>query len=168
MVDTTTNQFRDIMWLKKYNLVSLSQLNTVNNTDTVIDLTLNINHLIRSPLQHGSNMWQTFSNKERTIQWRKGNLKNESDTRCQSNNQKWFDHRFNDSIQMSQWPVHIKLILLLTKIIKDVLSYSKGVQTKSVTDGIENEERTIFSAWRKNEKRWPWRTESPVLYIFGF
>ena len=161
MVDTTTNHFRDIMWLKKYNLVSLSQLNTVNNTDTVIDLTLNINHLIRSPLQHGSNMWQIFSNKERTIQWRKGNLKNESDTRCQSNNQKWFDHRFNDSIQMSQWPVHIKLILLLTKIIK-------GVQTKSVTDGIENEERTIFSAWRKNEKRWPWRTESPVLYIFGF
>ena len=161
MVDTTTNHFRDIMWLKKYNLVSLSQLNTVNNTDTVIDLTLNINHLIRSPLQHGSNMWQIFSNKERTIQWRKGNLKNESDTRCQSNNQKWFDHRFHDSIQMSQWPVHIKLILLLTKIIK-------GVQTKSVTDGIENEERTIFSAWRKNEKRWPWRTESPVLYIFGF
>ena len=161
MVDTTTNHFRDIMWLKKYNLVSLSQLNTVNNTDTVIDLTLNINHLIRSPLQHGSNMWQIFSNKERTIQWRKGNLKNESDTRCQSNNQKWFDHGFNNSIQMSQWPVHIKLILLLTKIIK-------GVQTKSVTDGIENEERTIFSAWRKNEKRWPWRTESPVLYIFGF
>ena len=161
MVDATTNQFQDLMWLKKYNLVSLSQLNTVNNTDTVIDLTLNINHLIRSPLQHGSNMWQIFSNKERTIQWRKGNLKNESDTRCQSNNQKWFDHGFNNSIQMSQWPVHIKLILLLTKIIK-------GVQTKSVTDGIENEERTIFSAWRKNEKRWPWRTESPVLYIFGF
>ena len=47
---------------------------------------------------------------------------------------------------MSQWPVHIKLILLLTKIIKDVLSYSKCVQTKSVTNGIENEERTIFSA----------------------
>ena len=46
---------------------------------------------------------------------------------------------------MSQWPVHIKLILLLTKIIKDVLSYSKGVQKKSVKDGIENEELTIFS-----------------------
>ena len=81
---------------------------------------------------------------------------------------KGFDHRFNDSIQMSQWPVHIKLTLLLTKIIKDVLSYSKGVQKKSVKDGIENEELTIFSVWRKSEKRWPWRTESPVLYIFGF
>ena len=135
---------------------------------TVVDLSLNINHFIRSAVQHGSDMLQIFSNQERTIQWRKGNLKNESDTRCRSNNQKWFDHGFNNSIQMSQWPVHIKLILLLTKIIKDVLSYSKGVQTKSVTDGIENEERTIFSAWRKNEKRWPWRTESPVLYIFGF
>ena len=86
--------------------------------------------LIRSALQHGSNMWQIFSNQQRTIQWRKGNLKNESDTRCKSNNQKWFDHRFNNSIQMSQWPVHIKLILLLTKIIKDVWSYSKGDMCK--------------------------------------
>ena len=34
---------------KKYNLVSLSQLNTVNNTDTVIDLNLNTNHLIDQP-----------------------------------------------------------------------------------------------------------------------
>ena len=73
------------------------------------------------------------------------NEERESDTTCKSNNQKWFDHRFNDSIQMSQWPVHIKLILLLTKIIKDVLSYSKGVQKKSIKDGIENEELTIFS-----------------------
>ena len=30
-------------------LVSLSQLNTVNNTDTVIDLNLNTNHLIDQP-----------------------------------------------------------------------------------------------------------------------
>ena len=29
-----------------------------------------------------------------------------------------------------QWPVDIKLILLLTKIIKDVLSYGKGVHKK--------------------------------------
>ena len=34
---------------KKYKLVSLSQLNTVNNTDTVIDLNLNTNHLIDQP-----------------------------------------------------------------------------------------------------------------------
>ena len=34
---------------EKYNLVSLSQLNTVNNTDTVIDLNLNTNHLIDQP-----------------------------------------------------------------------------------------------------------------------
>ena len=34
---------------KKYNLVSLSQLNTVNNTDTVIYLKLNTNHLIDQP-----------------------------------------------------------------------------------------------------------------------
>ena len=58
--------------------------------------------------------------------------------------QKGLDHRFNDSIHMSQWPVHIKLTLLLTKIIKDVLSYSKGVQKNSIKDGIENEELTIF------------------------
>ena len=30
-------------------LVSLSQLNTVNNTDTVIDLNLNRNHVIDQP-----------------------------------------------------------------------------------------------------------------------
>ena len=34
---------------EKCNLVSLSQLNTVNNTDTVIDLNLNTNHLIDQP-----------------------------------------------------------------------------------------------------------------------
>ena len=34
---------------EKYNLVSLSQLNTVNNTDTVIDLNLNTNNLIDQP-----------------------------------------------------------------------------------------------------------------------
>ena len=34
---------------KKYNLVSLSQLNTVNNTDNVIYLKLNTNHLIDQP-----------------------------------------------------------------------------------------------------------------------
>ena len=45
---------------------------------------------------------------------------------------------------MSQWPVHIKLILLLTKIIKDVLSYGKGVHKKAVKDGIGNEQLTIF------------------------
>ena len=77
--------------------------------------------------------------------FKKENLKNESDTRCQSNNQKWFDQRFNNSIQMSQWLVYIKLIPLLTKIIKNILSYSKGGQKKSVKDGIENEKRTIFS-----------------------
>ena len=49
MVDATTNQFQDLMCQKKYNLVSMSQLNTVNNTDTVIDLNLNTNHLIDQP-----------------------------------------------------------------------------------------------------------------------
>ena len=34
---------------EKYNLVSLGQLNTVNNTDTVTDLNLNTNHLIDQP-----------------------------------------------------------------------------------------------------------------------
>ena len=77
--------------------------------------------------------------------FKKENLKNESDTRCQSNNQKWFDQRFNNSIQMSQWPVYIKLIPLLTKIIKNILSYSKGGQKKSVKEEIENEKLTIFS-----------------------
>ena len=46
---------------------------------------------------------------------------------------------------MSQSPVHIKLILLLTKIIKDVSSYSKGVQKKSIKGGAGNDELTIFS-----------------------
>ena len=51
---TSTANNTDTMWpmrphlmcQKKYNLVSLSQLNTVNITDTVIDLNLNTNHLI--------------------------------------------------------------------------------------------------------------------------
>ena len=33
----------------KYNLVSRSQSNTVNNKDTVIDMNLNTNHLIDQP-----------------------------------------------------------------------------------------------------------------------
>ena len=45
----TTNQFQDLMCQKKYNLVSLSQSNTVNNKDTVIDMNLNTNHLIHQP-----------------------------------------------------------------------------------------------------------------------
>ena len=45
----TTNQFQDLMCQKKYNLVSLSQSNTVNNKDTVIDMNLNTNHLIDQP-----------------------------------------------------------------------------------------------------------------------
>ena len=49
VVDATTNQFQDLMCQKKYNLVSLSQLHTVNNTDTVFDLNLNTNHLIDQP-----------------------------------------------------------------------------------------------------------------------
>ena len=49
IADVTTNQFHDIMCQKKYNLVSLSQLNTVSNTDTVINLKLNTNHLIDQP-----------------------------------------------------------------------------------------------------------------------
>ena len=53
------NHSRQYMWpqisfkiscvKKKCKLVSLSQLNTVNNTDTVIDLNLNTNHLIDQP-----------------------------------------------------------------------------------------------------------------------
>ena len=53
------NHSRQYMWpqisfkiscvKKKCKLVSLSQLNTVNNTDTVIDLNLNTNHLIDHP-----------------------------------------------------------------------------------------------------------------------
>ena len=39
---------------KKYNLVSLSQLNTLNNTDTVIDLNLH-KTFDRSALQHWTN-----------------------------------------------------------------------------------------------------------------
>ena len=125
---------------------TISQLNTVNNTDTVIDLKLNTNLfiLIDQPFSMDK-IHNKYSAIKKTIQRRKGNLKNEAETRCQSNNQNCFDHRFNDSIQMSQWRVQIKLILLLTKIIKDVSSYSKGVQKESVKDGTENEELTIFS-----------------------
>ena len=43
------NQFQDLMCKKKYKLVSLNQLNRVNNTDTVIDLNLSKNHLIDQP-----------------------------------------------------------------------------------------------------------------------
>ena len=54
---------------------------------------------------------------------------------------------------MSQWPVHIKLILLFTKIIKDVSSYSKGVQKKSIKGGAGNEELRKNEEMRKNEQR---------------
>ena len=53
---------------------------------------------------------------------------------------------------MSPWPVHIKLILLLTKIIKDVSSYSKGVQKKSIKGGVENEELTFSQYEEKMDK----------------
>ena len=49
IVDVTTNQFLDLIFQKKFNLVSLGQVNTVNHTDTVIDLNLITNHLIDHP-----------------------------------------------------------------------------------------------------------------------
>ena len=78
---------------KIYNLVLMSQLNTVNNTDTVIDLNLNPLHLIDQPFSMDQIRDKYSAIKKRTNQWRKGNLKNEAETRCQSNTQKWFDHR---------------------------------------------------------------------------
>ena len=93
VVDATTNQFQDLMCQKKYNLVSMSQLNTVNNTDTVIDLNLNPLHLIDQSFSMDQIRDKYSAIKKRTNQWRKGNLKNEAETRCQSNTQKWFDHR---------------------------------------------------------------------------
>ena len=47
MTIQTIVSFRSVS--EKYSLVSLSQLSTVNNTDTVIDLNLNTNHLIDQP-----------------------------------------------------------------------------------------------------------------------
>ena len=45
---------------------------------------------------------------------------------------------------------------------------SKGVQKKTVKDGIENEELTIFSVWRKKWKKMAmkdWKS-SPVYFWF--
>ena len=39
-----------------------------------------------------------------------------------------------------------------TKIIKDVLRYTQGVQTKAMKDGIENEELTISQYVEKMKK----------------
>ena len=39
-----------------------------------------------------------------------------------------------------------------TKIIKDVLRYTQGVQTKAIKDGIENEELTISQYVEKMKK----------------
>ena len=55
-----------------------------------------------------------------------------------------------------------------TKIIKDVLNYNQGVQTKAMREGIENEELTIshYIGKTKNEKRWSRRTISSILWLF--
>ena len=50
---------------------------------------------------------------------------------------------------MSQWPVHIKLILLVTKIIKDVLHYSKGVQKRN----MRNLPNLPFSQYEEKMKK---------------
>ena len=63
--------------------------------------------------------------------FKKDNLKNESDTRCQSNNQKWFDQRFNNSIQMSQWPVYIKLIGNKDDVINKSYLYYYQIQQQA-------------------------------------
>lgn len=39
-----------------------------------------------------------------------------------------------------------------TKIIKDVLNYNEGMQTKAMKDGIENEELIISQYVEKMEK----------------
>ena len=67
------------------------------------------------------------------------------------------EHKSFDYISPSAW----------IKYVTDIQQSRENYSMKK-KDGIENEELTIFSIWRKSAKRWPWRTESPVLYIFGF
>ena len=86
-----------------------------------------------------------FSNQEKSIHKDKEIKKIEAETRGQSNNQKWFNHTFGRIAASKCHRVACphKANTSPKKIIKDVLRYTQGVQTKAVKDGIENEELAI-------------------------
>ena len=78
----------------------------------------------------------------------------EAETRGQSNNQKWFNHTFGriTASKCHRVACPHKANTSPTKIIKDVLRYTQGVQTKAMKDGIENEELTISQYVEKMKK----------------
>lgn len=74
-----------------------------------------------------------------------GISKVERETRGQSANEKWFDHRFGriTASKCHRVACTHKAGTSPSKIIKEVLNYNEQVQTNAMREGIENEELII-------------------------
>ena len=125
------------------NFSQANSTNTVNNTDSVVDL--NANPLLDQPLSLDEIRDRCSAIKKKLFIGENEIEKIEAETRGQSNNQKWFDYRFGRITASKCYRVACphKANTSPTKIIKDVLNYNQGVQTKAMREGIENEELTI-------------------------
>ena len=161
VVDMTTNQFQDqslslgestsVLQPKPYVtntiLSQANSTNTVNNTDTLTDLNLETNHVVDQPFSLDQILDRcSVIKKNLFIEDEEIKKKIEAETRGQSNNQKWFNHRFGRITASKCHTVACphKANTSPAKIIKDVLRYTQlSVQTKAMKDGIENEELTI-------------------------
>ena len=168
VVDMTTNQFQDqplslgestsVLQPKpcvtNTILSQVNSTNTVNNTDTLTDLNLNTNHLIDQPFSLDQIHDRCSVIKKNLFIEDKEIKKIEAETRGQSNNQKWFNHRFGriTASKCHRVACPHKANTSPTKIIKDVLRYTQGVQTKAMKDGIENEDLTISQYVEKMKK----------------
>ena len=146
VVDMSTNQFQDqplslgestsVLQPKpcvtNTILSQANSTNTVNNTDTLTDLNLNTNHLIDQPFSLDQIHDRCSVIKKNLFIEDKEIKKIEAETRGQSNNQKWFNHRFGriTASKCHRVACPHKANTSPTKIIKDVLRYTQGVQTK--------------------------------------
>ena len=80
--------------------------------------------------------------------------KTEEETRGQSNNNKWFDHRLGriTASKCHRVACPHRAGTSPSKIIKEVLNYNKNVQTKAMREGIENEDLIISQYTEKMRK----------------
>ena len=80
--------------------------------------------------------------------------KTEQETRGQSNNNKWFDHRLGriTASKCHRVACPHRAGTSPSKIIKEVLNYNKSVQTKAMREGIENEGLIISQYTEKMRK----------------
>ena len=78
----------------------------------------------------------------------------ERETRGQSTNEKWFDHRFGriTASKCHRVACPHKAGTSPSKIIKEVLNYNEQVQAKAMREGIENEELIITQYKDKMQK----------------